>query len=88
VHAHPFIAAQSKTNWVDWAARFYLSGQVECGNLCPNAMTLGSIPLLQREPKLWQQLGEKLLSTNYDERDMPISEKSSIWIGMGMTEKQ
>ena len=51
-------------------------------------MTLGSIPLLQREPKLWQQLGEKLLSTNYDERDMPISEKSSIWIGMGMTEKQ
>jgi len=88
VHAHPFIAAQSKTNWVDWAARFYLSGQVECGNLCPNAMTLGSIPLLQREPKLWQQLGEKLLSTNYDERDVPISEKSSIWIGMGMTEKQ
>ena len=59
VHAHPFIAAQSKTNWVDWAARFYLSGQVECGNLCPNAMTLGNIPLLQREPKLWQQLGEK-----------------------------
>ena len=88
VHAHPFIAAQSKTNWVDWAARFYLSGQVECGNLCPNAMTLGSIPLLQREPKLWQQLGEKLLSTDYDERDLPISEKSSIWIGMGMTEKQ
>lgn len=88
VHAHPFIAAQSKTSWVDWAARFYLSGQVECGNLCPNAMTLGSIPLLQREPKLWQQLGEKLLSTNYDERDVPISEKSSIWIGMGMTEKQ
>lgn len=88
VHAHPFIAAQSKTNWVDWAARFYLSGQVECGNLCPNAMTLGAIPLLQREPKLWQQLGEKLLSTNYDERDVPISEKSSIWIGMGMTEKQ
>ncbi|MCU4414360.1 acyl-CoA dehydrogenase family protein [Acinetobacter sp. WU_MDCI_Axc73] len=88
VHAHPFIAAQSKTNWVDWAARFYLSGQVECGNLCPNAMTLGSIPLLQREPKLWQQLGEKLLSTDYDERDVPISEKTSIWIGMGMTEKQ
>ncbi|WP_130804108.1 acyl-CoA dehydrogenase family protein [Acinetobacter ihumii] len=88
VHSHPFIATQSKTNWVDWAARFYLSGQVECGNLCPNAMTLGSIPLLQREPALWQQLGEKLLSTNYDECDVPISEKSSIWIGMGMTEKQ
>jgi putative acyl-CoA dehydrogenase len=23
---------------------FFLSGQVECGNLCPNSMTLGSIP--------------------------------------------
>ncbi|MBK0062737.1 MULTISPECIES: acyl-CoA dehydrogenase family protein [unclassified Acinetobacter] len=88
VHAHPFIATTSKTSWVDWAARFYLSGQVECGNLCPNAMTLGSIPLLQREPKLWKQLGEKLLSTHYDERDVPISQKLSMWMGMGMTEKQ
>lgn len=88
VHAHPFIETHSQTGWVDWAARFYLSGQLECGNLCPNAMTLGSIPLLQREPQLWEILGNKLLSTDYDERDVSISQKSSIWIGMGMTEKQ
>lgn len=88
VHAYPFIAPQSQTAWVDWAARFYLSGQVECGSLCPTAMTLGSIPLLQREPELWEKIGTKLLSTEYDARDVPISQKKSIWLGMGMTEKQ
>lgn len=88
VHAHPFLTTTTEHGWLDWAARFFLSGQVECGNLCPNAMTLGSIPLIQREPALWAKLGEKLLSTEYDERDLPIAEKTSIWIGMGMTEKQ
>ncbi len=87
-HAHPFIEPQSASAWVDWAARFYLSGQVECGNLCPASMTLGSIPLIQREPELWQQLGDKLLSNEYDARDIPMAQKTSIWLGMGMTEKQ
>ncbi|MCO8102276.1 acyl-CoA dehydrogenase family protein [Acinetobacter indicus] len=87
-HAHPFIEPQSASAWVDWAARFYLSGQVECGNLCPASMTLGSIPLIQREPELWQQFGDKLLSNEYDARDIPMAQKTSIWLGMGMTEKQ
>lgn len=87
-HAHPFNHPNSPTKWVEWAARFYLAGQVECGNLCPNSMTLGSIPLIQREPELWAKIGDKLLSTEYDERDVPISQKKSIWLGMGMTEKQ
>ncbi|AYA03591.1 DNA alkylation response protein [Acinetobacter sp. WCHAc010034] len=87
-HAHPFNHSYSSSKWVEWAARFYLAGQVECGNLCPNSMTLGSIPLIQREPELWAKIGDKLLSTKYDERDIPISQKKSIWLGMGMTEKQ
>jgi putative acyl-CoA dehydrogenase len=87
-HAHPFNQPNSKTKWVEWAARFYLAGQIECGNLCPNSMTLGSIPLIQREPELWAKIGGKLLSTEYDERDVPIAQKKSIWLGMGMTEKQ
>ncbi len=87
-HAHPFNQPNSNTKWVDWAARFYLAGQVECGNLCPNSMTLGSIPLIQRVPELWAKIGEKLLSTEYDERDVPMAQKKSIWLGMGMTEKQ
>ena len=87
-HAHPFNQPNSSSKWVEWAARFYLAGQVECGNLCPNSMTLGSLPLIQREPELWAKIGDKLLSTEYDERDVPISQKKSIWLGMGMTEKQ
>ena len=87
-HAHPFKQPQFTAKWVDWASRFYLAGQVECGNLCPNSMTLGSIPLIQREPELWASMGEKLLSHEYDPRDVPISQKKSIWLGMGMTEKQ
>lgn len=87
-HAYPFNHPNSSSKWVEWAARFYLAGQVECGNLCPNSMTLGSIPLIQREPELWAKIGDKLLSTEYDERDLPISQKKSIWLGMGMTEKQ
>lgn len=87
-HAHPFNHPNSSSKWVEWAARFYLAGQVECGNLCPNSMTLGSIPLIQREPELWAKIGDKLLSTEYDECDVPISQKKSIWLGMGMTEKQ
>ena len=88
VHASPFLAPQQQSQWVDWAARFYLTGQIECGNLCPHAMTLGGIPLLQKETELWQKIGQKLLSNEYDARDIPIAQKKSIWLGMGMTEKQ
>ncbi len=74
--------------WSAWAAGFYLHGQVEQGALCPATMTQACIPLLQREPQLWQQLGPKLLSDAYDPRDVPVQDKASIWVGMGMTEKQ
>ena len=74
--------------WSAWAAGFYLHGQIEQGTLCPATMTTAAIPLLQREPALWAALGEKLLSTQYDERDLPVGQKDSMWVGMGMTEKQ
>ncbi len=74
--------------WAAWAAGFYLQGQVEAGVLCPATMTQAAIPVLQKEPALWAQLQDKLVSTDYDERDVPIAQKRSILIGMGMTEKQ
>jgi putative acyl-CoA dehydrogenase len=74
--------------WAAWAAGFYLHGQVEAGTLCPATMTQAAIPLLRREPGLWSELGEKLWDDSYDPHDLPIAEKASIWIGMGMTEKQ
>lgn len=77
-----------KGRWVFAAMNFILQSQVEPGALCPATMTQASIPLIQKEAKLWDQLKDKLLSRTYDDRDLPIDEKTSIWIGMGMTEKQ
>lgn len=74
--------------WAAWSAGFYQHAQIEAGSLCPSVMTLGAIPLLQREPELWAQLGDKLCSDAYDGADRPIAQKRSLYIGMGMTEKQ
>ncbi|HEY1395394.1 acyl-CoA dehydrogenase family protein [Roseateles sp.] len=74
--------------WAAWAAGFYLHGQVEAGTLCPATMTQASIPVLRREPQLWDTLRDQLFSTEYDGRDLPLAQKRSIWLGMGMTEKQ
>jgi putative acyl-CoA dehydrogenase len=74
--------------WAQWSAGFYQHAQIEAGTLCPSTMTLGAIPLLQREPALWDQTGDKLYSDAYDPRDLPIAQKSAIYLGMGMTEKQ
>src|SRR5258708_40237033 len=65
-----------------------MHAQIEYGTLCPATMTQASIPLLQKEPALWETLREKLFSDRYDPSDVPIAEKSSIWLGMSITEKQ
>ncbi|MET1115432.1 MAG: acyl-CoA dehydrogenase family protein [Comamonas sp.] len=74
--------------WSAWAAGFYLHAQVEQGSLCPGTMTMASIPVLQKEAALWPQLQAGLYSDVYDARDLPLAQKQSLWIGMGMTEKQ
>jgi putative acyl-CoA dehydrogenase len=79
---------QRQGRWPAWAAGFYMHAQIEYGSLCPATMTQASIPLLQREPALWEVLREKLFSDRYDPSDLPIAKKSSIWVGMGITEKQ
>ncbi|WP_353234746.1 acyl-CoA dehydrogenase family protein [Diaphorobacter ruginosibacter] len=84
----PFEDTTRQGRWTAWAAGFYLHGQIEQGTLCPATMTQACIPLLRREPALWGALGGKLLSHEYDARDVPMTEKKSIWIGMGMTERQ
>ncbi|CAN0617660.1 putative acyl-CoA dehydrogenase AidB [Burkholderia multivorans] len=74
--------------WAATAAGFYLHGQIEAGTLCPATMTQASIPVLQKEPALWEALRDKLYGDAYDPRDVPVPAKRSIWLGMGMTEKQ
>ncbi|HTD05123.1 isovaleryl-CoA dehydrogenase [Undibacterium sp.] len=87
LHAMPW-AQQKPGAHVARAAGYYLQSQVESGSLCPTTMTFASIPVLQQEPKLYAELKDKLFSSEHDPRDLPISQKKSILIGMGMTEKQ
>lgn len=74
--------------WAAYAAGFSMHGQIEAGSQCPNSMTFACIPVLQKEPELFAQLAPKLYSRRYDGRDIPLEQKDSILVGMGMTEKQ
>ena len=98
---HQLLALQRKRNLqaLPWAeprsgvhaartASYYLQAQLESGSLCPITMTHAAIPLLRQEPALFAGLADKLFSREHDGRDLPIAQKRSIMIGMGMTEKQ
>jgi putative acyl-CoA dehydrogenase len=87
LHALPW--AQPKTGaHVARAAGYFMQSQVEAGSLCPTTMTFASIPVLANEPALFSELQSRLFSCEHDARDLPIGQKKSILIGMGMTEKQ
>ena len=70
------------------AAKFYLMAQVEAAHGCPVTMTSAVIPALRHQADLYAEYASKILSGEYDPRNVPIAEKSSITMGMAMTEKQ
>ncbi len=70
------------------AAGSYLSAQVEAGHHCPITMTFASVPALRKQPEIAEEWIPKALSTDYDPRNVPHTEKSTVTIGMAMTEKQ
>jgi putative acyl-CoA dehydrogenase len=69
------------------AATYLMHGQVEAGSLCPSTMTAASIPVLRQEA-WFGGIAPLLYSRRYDGRDLPLAAKTSMTIGMGMTEKQ
>jgi putative acyl-CoA dehydrogenase len=87
LHALPFSDPQ-RGAMVARCAGYFLHAQLESGSLCPLTMTFASIPVLQREPALFEMLREKLYAREHDPRDVPLAQKKSAMIGMGMTEKQ
>jgi putative acyl-CoA dehydrogenase len=70
------------------AARFYLMSQVEAAHGCPVTMTSAVVPALRLQPEIYAQYEDKILNAGYDPRNVPIGEKTSITMGMAMTEKQ
>ena len=69
------------------AALSYLHYQAEPGSSCPLTMTHAAVPVLAREPGL-QEWATRVAACRYDPRDVPMSDKHGITLGMGMTEKQ
>ncbi|MDB5798134.1 MAG: isovaleryl-CoA dehydrogenase [Paucimonas sp.] len=70
------------------AAAWFLFGQVESGSMCPTTMTFAAVPVLQKESTLFRALAPKLQASVHDARDLPLPQKQSMMVGMGMTEKQ
>lgn len=66
----------------------YLHSQAEAGTGCPLTMTFASVPALRLQPDIADQWLPKILSTDYDPRNLPIEQKAGATIGMAMTEKQ
>ena len=70
------------------AATMYLHNQVEAGSCCPMTMTYACVPALKLQPDLAEKWLPKILSRQYDPRNLPIEQKTGATIGMAMTEKQ
>ena len=66
----------------------YLFNQPEGGVMCPMAMAYSVVPSLRTTPGVEAEWMPRLLSTQYDRRDIPANEKTGAMIGMFMTEKQ
>ncbi|MBB3640774.1 acyl-CoA dehydrogenase family protein [Variovorax atrisoli] len=74
--------------WVGYGASLYMHSQIESGSTCPTTMTKACIPVVRRNAALHAVLRDKLASNEHDPRDIPLEGKTSITVGMGMTEKQ
>ncbi|HKT75046.1 MAG TPA: isovaleryl-CoA dehydrogenase [Steroidobacteraceae bacterium] len=70
------------------AAGYLLWSEVENGTQCPATMTYGAVPPLMRQAGDFKDWLPRLLAREYDRRFVPVSHKSGVLMGMGMTEKQ
>ena len=69
-------------------AAFMCFSQAEAGVGCPTSMTYSVIPALRHQPDLAAEWEPRFLSSEYDPRNVPATEKPGALAGMGMTEKQ
>ena len=51
-------------------------------------MTFSAVAALRADPELAAEWEPRILSSSYDPRVLPATEKSGVLVGMGMTEKQ
>ena len=86
-HASPWEKHRARGHVIR-AAGYLMQARVEQGALCPTTMTYGAVPAMQKDAWLVREWMPRIVSREYDPRDVPIAEKRGALIGMGMTEKQ
>lgn len=87
LHSSPWAEPKAGAH-VARAAGTYMLTQIESGVYCPVAMTYGSVPTLRHQPAVAAEWLPRIFARSYDPRFIPVREKSSALIGMGMTENQ
>jgi putative acyl-CoA dehydrogenase len=70
------------------AARLFMAYQTEAGHICPITMTHAAAAALRVAPEAAKHWMPKILARTYDPSFKPWREKTSVTIGMGMTERQ
>ncbi|RMH87335.1 MAG: isovaleryl-CoA dehydrogenase [Calditrichaeota bacterium] len=70
------------------AAMMYLHVQAEAGTACPLSMMFAGIPTLRHQPEVAEWWMPRVLSREYDPRNLPADQKAGITLGMALTEKQ
>jgi putative acyl-CoA dehydrogenase len=86
-HSLPWLGHKSGAH-VARAALAFLRHQIEEGTSCPLTMTFAAIPSLRLQPELATEWEPQALSSVYDPRSIPVSQKHGALFGMGMTERQ
>ena len=86
IHSMPWTADTG--GHVAHTAMLYMLTQTEAGICCPLTMTYAGVPTLKHHSDWFEDWGPKVCSASYDGRHIPASEKSSLMLGMAMTEKQ
>ncbi|MBV9106004.1 MAG: isovaleryl-CoA dehydrogenase [Verrucomicrobia bacterium] len=86
-HSLPWVESRVGAH-VARAALLMLRHQVDEGTSCPLTMTFAAIPSLRLQPELATEWERLALSSIYDPRPIPVSGKSGVLFGMGMTERQ
>jgi putative acyl-CoA dehydrogenase len=90
-HSSPWTETRAGAQ-VARAAAYLMHAEVENGTQCPLTMTYAGVPVLRRHahalPWLEATWLPRVLARDYDPRSLPVGNKTSALIGMGMTERQ
>jgi putative acyl-CoA dehydrogenase len=90
-HCAPWVEPRPGAQ-VARAAAYLLHAEVENGTQCPLTMTYAAVPVLRKYAVTLPAVADgwlpRILAREYDARTLPVLQKTSALIGMGMTERQ